>query len=174
MLENNARRVAKFSKVSKEQFVKDWLATFNDTEDDAIRVYEGIKLPVRGTKYSAGYDFFAPCHITLAPSETVKIPTGIRVEMLPEYFLAIVPRSGLGFKYRLQLDNTLGIIDADYFYSDNEGHIFCKMTNDGNENKVVDVSSGNGFCQGIFLPYYLTIDDDVDIVRNGGFGSTTK
>ena len=58
--------------------------------------------------------------------------------MQPEWVLKCYPRSGLGFKYRLQLNNTVGIIDSDYFYSDNEGHIFSKITNDSNENKTLD------------------------------------
>ena len=172
--EDSMRRVAQFSKVSKEQFVKDWCNTFDDTTDGAVRVYEDIKLPKRSTLYSAGYDFLSPIYISLDPGETIKIPTGIRVEMLPTFFLAIVPRSGLGFKFRTQLDNTIGIIDCDYYNADNEGHIFCKMTNDTHENKTVVVERGQAFCQGIFLPYYITVDDEVSDVRIGGFGSTTK
>ena len=83
-------------------------------------------------------------------------------------------RSGLGFKYRLQLNNTVGIIDSDYFYSDNEGHMFSKITNDTNEEKTIDIAQGEGFMQGIFVEYGITVDDDVTDVRNGGFGSTTK
>ena len=61
--------------------------------------------------------------------------------MQPEWVLKCYPRSGLGFKYRLQLNNTVGIIDSDYFYSDNEGHIFAKLTNDSNENKTLIIPS---------------------------------
>ena len=86
----------------------------------------------------------------------------------------IYPRSGLGFKYRLQLNNTVGVIDSDYFYSDNEGHIFIKMTNDTNENKTVEVLAGQGVAQGIFMQYGIVEDDDASEIRNGGFGSTTK
>lgn len=86
----------------------------------------------------------------------------------------IYPRSGLGFKFRLQLDNTVGVIDSDYFYSDNEGHIFIKITNDSNEGKIVEVKAGQGFAQGIFMQYGIVEDDDTVEERNGGFGSTTK
>ena len=79
----------------------------------------------------------------------MKIPTGIRVEMDPEWVLKCYPRSGLGFKYRLQLNNTVGIIDSDYFYSDNEGHMFSKITNDTNEEKTIDIAQGEGFMRGI-------------------------
>ena len=88
--------------------------------------------------------------------------------------LQLFPRSGLGFKFRLQLNNTVGIIDSDYFYSDNEGHIFAKITNDSNEGKVLEVSAGSGFMQGIFLQYGITVDDETEGIRNGGFGSTTN
>ena len=94
--------------------------------------------------------------------------------MREDYVLCLYPRSGLGFKYRLQLNNTVGIIDSDYFDSDNEGHIFAKITNDSNEDKVLEVKEGTGFMQGIFMQYGITEDDDVTEIRNGGFGSTTK
>ena len=72
------------------------------------------------------------------------------------------------------MNNTVGIIDSDYFFSDNEGHIFMKITNDSNEGKTVEVSAGTGFAQGIFMQYGITEDDDAEGIRNGGFGSTTK
>ena len=109
----------------------------------------------------------------MKPGETAKIPTGIRAEMEQDWVLKLYPRSGLGFKYRLQLNNTVGIIDSDYFYSDNEGHIFSKITNDSREDKTVEIPAGTGFMQGIFLEYGITLDDDATEVRNGGFGSTT-
>ena len=136
--------------------------------------YEIIKLPKRATKGSAGYDFYAPFDFTLKPGETIKIPTGIRCKMEEGWVLKIYPRSGLGFKYRLQLNNTVGIIDSDYYYSDNEGHIMIKITNDSNENKTVEVQKGQGFAQGIFVEFGITYDDDTTDERNGGFGSTTS
>ena len=166
------KRIAKFHKVSKERFTADWIDTFAQSQEEAEKVYEAIRLPKRATAGSAGYDFFAPAEFTLKPGETVKIPTGIRVEMQPEWVLKCYPRSGLGFKYRLQLNNTVGIIDSDYFYSDNEGHIMVKITNEG--VKTMKVAKGDGFCQGIFLPYGITEDDKTEGARNGGFGSTDK
>ena len=170
-----AKRIAKFYKVSFERFREDWEDTFGACTEEEIRnIYEEIKLPKRATAGSAGYDFYAPVHVVIKPGETMKIPTGIRAEMQEEWVLKYYPRSGLGFKYRLQLNNTVGIIDSDYFYSDNEGHIFAKITNDTNEDKTVDIAAGTGFMQGIFVEYGITVDDDVTSVRNGGFGSTTK
>ena len=168
-----AKRIAKFYKVSFQQFQEGWTDTFGPEDKSRIQeIYDGIRLPARATKGSAGYDFFAPAAFTLKPGETVKIPTGIRVEMEEEWVLKCYPRSGLGFKYRLQLNNTVGIIDSDYFYSDNEGHIFAKITNDTNEGKTVEIPAGTGFMQGIFVEYGITVDDQAEGIRNGGFGST--
>ena len=169
------QRIAKFHKVSLDQFKKDWIDTFGlDEEANIEEIYEGIHLPKRATSGSAGYDFYAPVRVVVEPGQTIKIPTGIRVEMEEGWVLKCYPRSGLGFKFRLQLNNTVGIIDSDYFFSDNEGHIFSKITNDTNEGKTVDIARGDGFMQGIFVEYGITVDDDVTEVRNGGFGSTTK
>lgn len=167
------KRIAKFHKVSRERFAADWTDAFGGETCGAEKLYEKLKLPARATTGSAGYDFFAPAEIVLAPGETVKIPTGVRVEMEADWVLKCYPRSGLGFKYRLQLNNTVGIIDSDYFYSDNEGHIFAKLTNDTNEGKTLVIPAGTGFMQGIFVEYGITVDDDAAAVRNGGFGSTT-
>lgn len=164
-------RMAKFLKVSEENFISS-LDGFS--KDESKKIYEDIKLPLRATKYSAGYDFYSPFDFTLNPGETIKIPTGIRAKMREDYALFLLPRSGLGFKYRLQLNNTIGLIDADYFYSDNEGHIFAKITNDSNEGKVISVKKGEAFIQGVFLSYGITEDDEVNTIRNGGFGSTSK
>ena len=167
--------VAKFLKISKEQFIIDFKKNFNNYDKSQIEnIYESIKLPKRATIGSAGYDFYTPVSFTLKPQETINIPTGIRVKINEGWFLAIFPRSGLGFKYRLQLNNTVGVIDSDYFNSDNEGHIFIKITNDSNENKTVELNSGQGFAQGIFMPFGLVEDDDTTDHRNGGFGSPTK
>jgi len=169
------KRVGKFHKVSLSQFIEGWKDTFEGVTDvECEKIYNTVKLPVRATKGSAGYDFFTPITVTIKPNETVKIPTGIRVEMLEDWVLKLYPRSGLGFKYRLQLNNTVGIIDSDYFYSSNEGHIFIKITNDSNENKELIIEAGTGFAQGIFIEYGITYDDDVLSIRNGGFGSTSQ
>ena len=137
-------------------------------------VYENIKLPRRATIGSAGYDFFMPYDLELKPGQTALIPTGIRAKINDGWVLCLFPRSGLGFKFRLQLNNTVGIIDADYYGSSNEGHIMAKITNDSNENKTITLSQGEGFIQGIFLPFGIVEDDEVSTIRDGGFGSTTK
>ena len=169
------RRVAQFFKVSEALFSQAVKEDFPQYSEEEIKdMYESLQLPKRATKGSAGYDFFAPFAFTLPPAATIKIPTGVRVKMDQDWVLKLYPRSGLGFKFRLQMNNTVGIIDSDYFYSDNEGHIFVKLTNDTNENKTMTVEQGTGIVQGIFLEYGITVDDEAEGIRNGGFGSTTK
>ena len=168
-------RVAKFEKVSFEQFLKDYIDVFGEVDEEKIKIiYDSIKLPKRGTKFSAGYDFFAYQEIELKPNETIKFPSGIRCKINDNYVLLVMPRSSLGFKYRLQLDNTVGVIDADYYNAKNEGHIFIKMTNDSRTNKVLNVKKDDGYAQGLFVSYGITIDDEVSEERVGGIGSTTK
>ena len=155
-----AKRIAKFHKVSFEQFQEGYIDSFGPEEEEKIRkIYDAVRLPKRATAGSAGYDFYTPVPIRLKPQETCKIPTGIRVKMDENWVLKCYPRSGLGFKYRLQLNN--------------EGHIFVKLTNDSKEGKTVEIASGAGFMQGIFVEYGITTDDEVTAVRNGGFGSTS-
>ena len=133
------KRVAKFEKVSWEPFLEDWRDTFGYQQEQARiqGIYDRIRLPRRATAGSAGYDFFLTLPIVLRPGESIKVPTGIRARMDVNWVLQIYHRSGLGFKYRLQMNNTVGIIDSDYFYSDNEGHIFIKILNDSREDKTL-------------------------------------
>lgn len=166
------KKIAKFMKVSFEEYLKAMKANTNFTEAEIKEMYDNIILPKRATIGSAGYDFKIPFPMTILPNETKLIPTGIRVKMDDGWVLLIFPRSGLGFKYRLQLNNTIGVIDSDYFYSDNEGHIMIKVTNDTNENKTIDLTKNQGICQGIFMPFGITEDDEATSIRNGGFGST--
>ena len=163
----------KFEKVSPSRFRSDWADTFAGESAEKIqKIYEEIRMPVRATVGSAGYDFYSPLDFVLTPGQTIKIPTGIRARIEDGWVLMIFPRSGLGFKFRIQLNNTVGIIDSDYYGSDNEGHIFIKITNDSNEGKTLSLKKGDGFAQGVFLPYGVTSDDEAAALRNGGFGST--
>lgn len=167
------RRIAQFHKVSEGQFTEGMKDVFPQLEEKEIQeIYQSLKLPRRATTGSAGYDFYSPVDFDLQPGESLKMPTGIRAQMEEGWVLKVYPRSGLGFKYRLQLNNTVGIIDSDYFYSDNEGHIFIKILNDSREEKTLELAEGMAFAQGIFMEYGITEDDDVTESRNGGFGST--
>lgn len=169
----NPKVIAKFEKVSWGQYCdsKGWNPdeVFNGRHTNE---YDNIKLPRRATTGSAGYDFFAPFDFSLVPGATIKIPTGIRCILKEGFVLKEYPRSGLGFNYRVRLDNTVGIIDSDYYKSDNEGHIFIKITNEGQQ--ILKVKQGEAFCQGIIVEHFYAEEDEVTEKRNGGFGSTTK
>ena len=141
---------------------------------DSLSQLKKWSAAARATSGSAGYDFCTPVGFSLAPGETIKIPTGIRVKIEEGWMLGLYPRSGLGFKYRMQLNNTVGIIDSDYYYSDNEGHIMVKFTNASNTGLTINLNAGDAFSQGIFTEYGITFDDDATGVRNGGFGSTGR
>lgn len=165
------KRIARFEKVSAAQFCEGYRDCFGE---DGTAAYETLQLPRRATAGSAGYDFCTPRALTIAPGETVKIPTGIRAYIEDGWVLKLYPRSGLGFKYRLRLNNTVGIIDSDYYNADNEGHIFVKLTNESNDGKTLTLNAGDAFAQGVFVEYGITFDDDADAARHGGFGSTGK
>lgn len=169
-------RIAKFEKVSYEQFEKDMIDTYGELPVDEIkRVYDNIKLPQRATQGSAGYDFFSPLNYETRTGISLKIPTGIRVKIENGWVLKVYPRSSFGFKYRMQVDNTVGIIDSDYYNTKNEGHIFIKVSCDSHdENTVLKMDEGEAFVQGIFVPFGITEDDDVNQERIGGIGSTSK
>lgn len=164
-----AFRVSKFEKVSKEQFVEA-CNNLHINEECAQQMYDVVKLPTRATAGSAGYDFHIPFGVELAPGQTVTFPTGIRCWIDLDWWLMIVPRSGLGFKYKLQLDNTVGVIDSDYYNANNEGHMLVKMTN--HSDQYLRLLPGDRVAQGIFVPYGITIDDEATATRTGGHGST--
>lgn len=162
-------RIAQFFPVSRAQLEADWASA-----GMRAPVPEEIRLPRRATSGSAGYDFFAPAGFELAPGESVLLPTGVRAKMDEGWVLMLYPRSGLGFKYRLQLNNTVGVIDSDYFGAKNEGHIMLKLTNDSREGKTLRAAAGEAVAQGVFVPFGITLDDDASAEREGGFGSTNR
>lgn len=164
--------MSKFEKISFGQYIDD--VKNNPIWNNSVQSdYDDIILPKRATVDSAGYDIFAPFDITLKPGEYTKFPLGIKwvcEEKDINKVLMIVPRSGLGFKFGVRLVNTVGIIDSFYCKSDNEGHIWAKLTAD----KEVTVQRGKAILQGIILSYDKTDDDNSTEKRNGGFGSTDK
>ena len=164
----------KFEKVSFEQFLKDFPKEYNYSEEEIKRIYDQIKLPKRATKHSAGYDFFAPFDLKFKFNETLYVPSGIRCQSDEDKVLLLFPRSGLGSKNRMALNNTVGVIDSDYYYANNEGHILGKFHFNEPGKEELTIAQGVAFMQGIFLQYFTTVDDNTEEVRTGGFGSTTK
>ena len=167
-------RVARFEKVSREQFENDMKKQRPDADPDEIAAaYEGIHLPERATAGSSGYDIRTPFAFTLREGEDIVIPTGLRACIAPGWWLMLMPRSGLGFRLYTRLANTVGNIDSDYYTAANEGHIAVKLrleTKGGGEAHLFP--AGSAICQGVFVPYGITEDDEAAGVRVGGFGST--
>lgn len=173
MTDVNGNPRVKFEKVSFKQFKKDVLdCGFKFEDDELMDFWKSIRLPRRATAGSAGYDFFAPFDLVIEKGKTLKFPTGIKCLMDDGVVLTLFPRSGLGFKYGMQLYNTCGVIDADYSLAKNEGHIHCKLHYLNNNVEEVHVRQGDGYMQGILLPFIKTVDDESNGVRVGGFGST--
>ena len=165
----------KFETVSRNQYFKD-VDNAHKFVDEWAKAdsYDYLKLPRRATSGSAGYDFYLPFKISLEPGQTQLIPTGIKVELDKSKVLEIYPRSSLGFKYRMKICNTVGIIDADYYNNENnEGHIMIKIENGG--DSTIELVEGSAFAQGIIKEYFLVDDDEPkEKIRVGGIGSTNK
>ena len=160
--------IARFEKVSLNQFKKDVKDLLNINIDSL----DGVMIPVRATKGSAGYDFVCPFDLIIRPGEMVKIPTGIRCYIEKNYVLQIYPRSSIGIKFQVSLANTVGIIDSDYYNVTNEGHIITALVNGG--NKDFEIKKGDRIVQGIFIEYHTALEEEVTANRTGGFGSSNK
>ena len=153
----------KFEKISFGQFKI-------DISDDKI-LYDNYLYPKRSTEKSAGYDFESLIDFTLRPGENIKIPLGFKVYMEADEVFLLLVRSSMGFKYNVRMCNQVGVIDSDYVdNSENEGHMWIKLYNEGEEDFIV--KKGDKIAQGIFIKY-LKIDNDSTVSkRNGGIGST--
>ena len=172
-----------FEKITREQWVKDMVNLYHlkhPTEanfKEINKLYDGIKLPKRATKYSAGYDFYVSGNASLPSKGSYVIPTGIRwvcdKEEDKNKVLQIYPRSGIGFRTGVRLMNTVGIIDADYWEGNNEGHIMVKLYNPMDSH--LHIKDGDAIVQGVITEYH-TCDNEEEIVekRTGGMGSTDK
>ena len=146
----------KFERISFEQFKKDVC------DDKAL--YDSYYLPKRDTKCAAGYDFYALFDYTLKPGDIMKVPTGIKACMEEDDVLFLIDRSSMGFKYNVRMCNQVGVIDADYYNnSNNEGHMWIRIQNEGDKDYVV--KKGDAMIQGIFMKYLKT-DDDIESDKN--------
>ena len=172
-----------FEKITREQWVKDMVNLYSfehlleENLEKINKLYDGIKLPKRATKYSAGYDFYVSGDVAILSENSGIILTGIRwvcdKEEDKNKVLQIYPRSGIGFRTGVRLMNTVGIIDADYWEGNNEGHIMLKLYNPMNAS--FEVKDGDAIVQGVITEYH-TCDDEEEVVekRTGGMGSTDK
>ena len=138
----------------------------------------GINMPVRKTKYSAGYDVEAAEDCVVPAFKAGQAPTlvktGIKAYMPEDEYLMLCNRSSNPKKKGLILANSVGVIDKDYFNNNsNEGHIFICLQNEG--DKPFIINKGDKICQGIFVKYLKVDDEDVILnKRCGGIGSTSK
>ena len=173
----SSKYIARFEKVSFEQYLKDRMKVDNVTEDSSnfeneykphiFEVWKNIKLPMRATTGAAGYDFYNPESIRISDEPQI-IPTGICAKIEEDYALFLLPRSGHAFKYGCCLDNTMGVVDSDYYFADNEGHIMAKI----HSMIPFALDGGERFIQGIFWQYGRAENGNANAVRTGGFGST--
>jgi dUTP pyrophosphatase len=164
-----------FEIVSKEQFIADCFGdncTFQMEQSEAEEAHSKISIPRRATKRSSGYDFVSPFSFELRPNESVKFPLGIKSYMMEDEELLIFPRSSVGFKFKIKIDNTIGKIDSDYYNNENnEGDIHISVTNTGKKHWTV--KARDKICQGSFYNYLITdTDNPVEEERKGGMGSS--
>ena len=167
---------------------------------EKVSTYPDAILPTRATAGSAGYDFYC-VKDTIIPTiaklqrglyevasndsqernivDIIKstgykptlIPTGIKAQIDPGYYLQLAIRSSTPLKRWIILANGIGVIDTDYYNNpDNEGHIMIQVINLSPMDQIVH--KGEKIAQGIFLPYVITDDDNTSGTRTGGFGST--
>lgn len=138
---------------------------------------KGINLPIRKTKYSAGYDIEA-AEDTIVPSfkkgaNPTLIKTGLKAYMKDDEYLMLCNRSSNPKKKGLVMANSVGIIDKDYYENpDNDGHFMFSFYNIKEED--IEIKKGEAIGQAIFQKYLVTDNDEAEGERIGGFGSTSK
>lgn len=176
VIKRASSNAAHFEKVSYKEFKQSMIKYCPYiSRTEYLNIYNSIKLPKRKTKNAAGYDFDPPFEWELHPAESITIPLGIKCKTKMGWFLFIASRSGCG-KFRIQLDDTIPIIDGDYYNClKNEGNIIVQLTNDNKRGEIFKISKDNSFVQGIITIYGLDSDDKGNnIIREGAFGSTNK
>ncbi len=138
------------------------------------KLKENAHVPTRGSEYAAGYDLY-PCienEVTILPHTTVKIGTGLTIEIPHGYFGAIFARSGIATKMGLRPANCVGICDEDY-----RGEYIVALHNDCDIARTI--YKDDRIAQLVILPYQNIIFTEVNYLSdtdrdNGGFGSTDK
>lgn len=164
--------IATFEKVSFEEYLKTrskmLLADADEAKEAIFEEWKNIKLPQRSTSGAAGYDFYMPFPAGLTENAKL-IPTGIRARIADGWALFLFPRSGFGTKFGMKLSNTVGIVDSDYYFANNEGHIMAMLSVAG---KGLLLDNGERFIQGVFLPYGTATNGNTSNQRVGGLGST--
>ena len=142
--------------------------------DEKHRKYSGgVKLPKRGTSFSAGYDFKLMEDVIIQARTGIITFTDIKAYMNQDEVLKIYIRSSIAFKKNIILTNNVGVIDADYYGNpDNDGNIGMLLYNTGDCEVIL--AKGEKIAQGIFQNYLIIDNDNTMKKRNGGYGSTGK
>lgn len=125
-------------------------------------------MPKRSTSGSAGYDFVSPERYIVPAYGECLIESHVSIELPKDKVLLLFVRSSYGFKYGITLSNGTGIIDSDFY----PNTIKCKLRNDSNKDFIIE--NGDKYMQGVIIQYFVTDDDNVSNIRNGGIGSTGK
>ena len=138
---------------------------------------KGINLPVRKTKYSAGYDIEAAEDVVIPSfkkgANPTLVKTGLKAYMKDDEYLMLANRSSNPKKKGLILANSIGVIDKDYYGNiDNDGHFMFAFYNIKEED--VEIKKGEVIGQAMFMPYLVADNDVAEGIREGGFGSTNK
>jgi dUTP pyrophosphatase len=160
-----------------EEVTKEKCQNYRDVNVEQLgnhRFYADIKLPVRATAHSAGYDFFMPVDTMLLPGKKTIIWSDVKAYMQEDEVLELHIRSSLGVKQGIILSNITGIVDSDYYGNKgNDGNIGFALLNTSGVG--VQIKKGERICQGIFQKYYITDDDKtLSEQRVGGVGSTNE
>jgi len=129
---------------------------------------EDVVLPTRATVDSAGYDFVASEDVTIPVGQMRLVKTGVAAQMQDDEVLELFVRSSLAFKHQITLQNSVGIVDRDFF----PNPIGVLLRNEGQKPFVV--KKGDRIAQGLFKKFLKTTNDHVEAKRDGGFGSTGK
>lgn len=144
---------------------------FEIVKEEMRKTKGEITLPTRGSKVSAGYDFYSPVDITLKPNEKTCAWSDVKAYMQEGEVLLLFVRSSIGIKKGLALSNGTGVIDADYYSnSSNDGNIGIALYN--YSDKIVEIKKGERICQGVFVPFLEADNGNTDKKRVGGIGST--
>lgn len=160
-----------FEKVSKEAWIRQCYR-LGIPEQESEPAYANIVIPERATKDSCGYDFACPFDMTITSDRTTMIPTGIRAILDKGTFLMLAPRSSC-VKKGYTMSNNIAVIDGDYCEASNEGNIMIAAISTGKVKYAVNFKAGEKIAQGIILPF-MTVGDNVETSREGGFGSTDE
>lgn len=136
-------------------------------------LHKNFKAPYKGSTASAGYDLFMPEAGEVKPETETKVGLGFAAAIPPGFVGLIFPRSGVGAKYGLELNNTCGVIDSDY-----RGEWIAVLRLKDSE-KELTWEAGERLLQVVLVPYgsfeiHVTNDLDTTERNSGGFGSTGK